>query len=180
MLPMVVHSAEPPEYLRQGLSDMIVSRLERIPELEVVRLDATKSATTNLAKAIEIARENKAEFVLFGSFTRFGTGASLDVQCAATANKEGEEPLREIFVHSGSIGDVIPDLDDLVGKVARFVVADYSDRTKGTAAAGSGAAGAPNARAIQQLEDRVGALEAALDKLNAQLGAKPADVAVSP
>ncbi len=179
MLPMVVHSAEAPDYLRRGLSDMIASRMERIPDLEVIRIDDTKAATSSLAKALEIGRDNKAQFVLFGSFTRFGTGASLDVQCAGTANKEGEEPLREIFVHSGSIGDVIPDLDDLVGKVARFVVADYSDRATAAAAAPKGGpAGdaASNSRAMKQLEDRVAALEAAISKLEAQ----PADVAVSP
>ena len=105
-----------------------------------------------------------AQFVLFGSFTRFGTGASLDVQCAATSATEAE-PLREIFVHSGSIGDVIPDLDDLVGKVARFVIEDYQD-----SAVADGDAALPSARALSDLRRRVEVLEEALRGLSGQLG----------
>jgi len=186
LLPMVVHSAEPPEYLRSGLSDMLASRLQRIPDFEVVRVEEEGAATTNLDKARKRARKAGAAFVLFGSFTRFGTGASLDVQCAGVgADDTAEEPLREIFVHSGSIGDVIPDLDDLVGKVARFVIADYSDKAAAQAAAqaGAGATGAgsgASSASVRQLEDRVAALEKALQDLNRRLEARPADVAGTP
>lgn len=169
LLPMVVHSAEPPEYLRNGLADMIASRLQRIADFEVVRVDEASAATTDLDKARKQGRKSKAEFVLFGSFTRFGTGASLDVQCAGVgAEGSGEEPLREIFVHSGSIGDVIPDLDDLVGKVARFVIHDYSERAE--APEGAPAAALPSAETIRRLEDRISALETALQDLNRRVG----------
>jgi len=69
------------------------------------------------------------------------------VQCAGTAAQGEEEPLREIFVHSGSIADVIPDLDDLVGKVARFMIHDYSDR----AAAEAAPAGPRHQRRVDEL-----------------------------
>ena len=98
LLPMVVHSAENPDYLRNGLADMMASRFERIRDFDVVRIDEIQSATTSLPKALKTARKAKAEFVLFGSFTRFGTGASLDVQCAGVLAEPGKEPLREIFV----------------------------------------------------------------------------------
>ena len=166
LLPMVVHSSESPDYLRNGLADMLASRLERVREFEVVRIDAPDAATTNLDKALRQAEKAQAEFVLFGSFTRFGTGASLDVQCASTVVKAGTPPLREIFVHSGSIGDVIPDLDDLVGKVARFVIRDYADRPPSELAAGAEPA---SSRSIADLERRIDALEAALRGLSQQI-----------
>ena len=127
LVPVVVHSAEDPDYLRAGLEDMMVSRLEQAGLFRVIRISDPTKATTNLERALDTAREAGASFVLFGSFTRFGQGASLDMQAASTA-PGGGEPLREIFVHSGSIGDVIPDLDELVGKVSRFAVSDYDDR----------------------------------------------------
>lgn len=177
LLPMVVHSAENPDYLRSGLGDMLSSRLERVSDIDVIRIEDPDKATTNLDKALEMARKAQANFVLFGSFTRFGTGASLDVQCAGTAAKGEEEPLREIFVHSGSIADVIPDLDDLVGKVARFMIHDYSDR----AAAEAAPATYPSSRALKDLERRVDALEQALrglsDKVGSEGPAGPAAVA---
>jgi TolB-like protein len=158
LLPMVVHSAESPEYLRAGLSDMLASRLERVPDFEVVRVEDPKTATTQLSTALRVAEKFDAAFVLFGSFTRFGTGASLDVQCAGTRVESGRDPLREIFVHSGSIGDVIPDLDDLVGKVARFVIADYEERLQ----ASGDLPELPSTRALVELQRRVDALEEAL------------------
>ncbi len=172
LLPMVVHSAESPEYLRAGLSDMLSSRLERVPDFEVVRVDDPKAATTQLSKALRVAEKSDAAFVLFGSFTRFGTGASLDVHCASTHVESGRDPLREIFVHSGSIGDVIPDLDDLVGKVARFVIADYEERL----AASGDLPQLPSTRALVELQRRVDALEEALRDFQA---AEPAIAATA-
>ncbi len=176
LLPMVVHSAESPGYVRAGLADMLASRIERIRELEVVRIDETSAATTNLAKALKRARKADAEFVLFGSFTRFGTGASLDLQCAAVSEAAADEPLRQIFVHSGTIGDVIPDLDDLVGKVARFVIRDYTDR----AAEAGETPDLSGSRAVTNLERRVEALEEALRGLSEQLsGSAPGSPAAA-
>jgi TolB-like protein len=180
LLPMVVHSAESPGYVRSGLADMLGARLERIPDFEVIRVDESGAATTNLDRALQRARSEDAEFVLFGSFTRFGTGASLDVHCAATHATEGGAPLRQIFVHSGEIGNVIPDLDDLVGKVARFVVRDYTEQV---AAAGDDL-DLPSTRAIGSLEARVAKLEEVLrsltERLAAEPSAEPADVAGGP
>jgi TolB-like protein len=138
LIPVVVHSAEDPAYLRAGLTDMLVSRLEQAGLFEVTRIADRSTATTSLAKALEVGRAAGADFVLFGSFTRFGQGASLDMQCASTALIE-TETLREIFVHSGSIGDVIPDLDELVGKVSRFAVDDFEALSVSAEAGGSAA-----------------------------------------
>jgi hypothetical protein len=115
-----VHSAEDPEYLRDGLSDMLAARFDRLGALDLVRLPTEGRGTTDLQKALALGRKADADYVLYGSFTRFGQGASLDVQCSPVAEDEDQEPLREIFVHSGSIGEIIPDLDELAGKVSRF------------------------------------------------------------
>ena len=168
MLPIVVHSAEDPEYLRSGLSDMLASRFERLGVLELVRADEGGRGTSDPDKAMQLARKRGADFVLFGSFTRFGQGASLDVQCAPVA-RSGEpgvsDALREIFVHSGSIGDIIPDLDELAGKVSRYVRGENVATAAPAAFTGGGGAGAGSAEAaaeIEELSARVDALEATL------------------
>jgi TolB-like protein len=120
LLPIVVHSAEDPEYLRDGLYDMLTARFSRIGALDLVARSDSDQGTTDLTRALKLARKAGADFVLYGSFTRFGKGASLDVQCLATDENATHAPLREIFVHSGSIGEIIPDLDELAGKVSRF------------------------------------------------------------
>ena len=168
LLPVVVHSAEDPDYLRSGLSDMLASRFARIGALELVRGEIEGRGTTDPEAALELARKKGADYVLYGSFTRFGQGASLDVQCAPVdpAPDGGtQEPLREIFVHSGSIGEIIPDLDELAGKVSRFargeLVASGVPASPGNAGGGAPAASAQ----VLQLTDRVEALEAMLAEL---------------
>jgi hypothetical protein len=164
LLPIVVHSSESPQYLRRGLADMMASRFEQGGLFRVIRIDDPALATTRIPVALEAAREVGGDFVLFGSFTRFGAGASLDMQAAATAVGEDGETLREIFVHSGSIGEVIPDLVDLVGKVTRFASTDYVPPAPGSAVpaarAPSGSSGS-----VADLRKRVEALERAILRL---------------
>ncbi len=180
MLPIVVHSAEDPEYLREGLSDMLASRFERLGALELVRAEADGRGTTDPDEAAQLARKRGAQYVLFGSFTRFGQGASLDVQCApvaANAADPAPEALREIFVHSGSIGDIIPDLDELAGKVSRFVrgeaVLGGRPASVGSGGAPSGGAASSSPAQIRELEDRVAALEGMVSDLVEALDAAP-------
>lgn len=171
LLPVVVHSAEDPEYLREGLSDMLAARFERIGALDLVRAAPGARGTTEIERALTLARKAGADYVLFGSFTRFGQGASLDVQCVpvpdpGTAESQ-REPLREIFVHSGSIGEIIPDLDELAGKVSRFARGEVVSPGAPSAPGRPGGSAAPGASAgaIRDLTERVRALESALTEL---------------
>jgi len=161
LLPIVVHSAEDPEYLRDGLSDMLTARFSRIGALELIRHSDPEYGTTDLSEALELGRKAGADFVLYGSFTRFGQGASLDVQCSPTDDSEGRVPLREIFVHSGSIGEIIPDLDELAGKVSRFALGELIV----PAAPAPGAFASVGPAGSQDLLDRIEALEAAITQI---------------
>jgi TolB-like protein len=163
ILPIVVHSADDPTYLRKGLADMLASRIEQAGGFELIRVEDLELATTRLSQAIETASEVGAEFVLFGSFTRFGTGASLDMQCVSTSDDFEGVPLREIFVHSGSIGEVIPDLDELVGKVGRFAIAGFGAPADVASAPPVGSDPEPD----PGLEARIEALEKAMAELTA-------------
>ncbi|MCH2185336.1 hypothetical protein MK280_05640 [Myxococcota bacterium] len=158
LLPIVVHSSENPAYLREGLSDMLVTRFIQEDNFEVIWADDASLATTHLERAVQEGRTQQVDFVLFGSFTRFGEGASLDMQAASTAEGDQGATLREIFVHSGSIGEVIPDLKDLVGKVTRFAIPQYRPVASGNADVVAG-----DSRVnLLDLQRRVSALEEAL------------------
>lgn len=160
LLPMRVHSSESRDYLRAGLIDMLVSRLEQIEAIDVMRVDDPARATSSYAVAAEVGRELGADYVIFGSFTQFGQGASLDVHLAAVG--KGESPMRQIFVQSGTMADVIPDLDDLVGKISRFAVSDFDTRASGEPPL----PGAPRRETLAGLRNRVKELEAAMRRLD--------------
>lgn len=119
VLPVLVHSDGPEDYLREGLADMLVSRLDQQEGVEAVRVEDPKQATVDLGTARTAAANLGADFVLFGSFTHFGEGASLDLACAPVP--EGGQAPREIFVQSGTLGDIIPRLSELAQKVAIYL-----------------------------------------------------------
>lgn len=120
VLPVVVHSLEQQDYLQSGLGSMLATRLDQNAELRVLRVSDPAQATLDGEAARAAARAAGAEFVVFGSFTRFGDGASLDLRCLPVEGPAGQDP-RSVFVQSGKVGDIIPRLDEIADKVGRYV-----------------------------------------------------------
>lgn len=151
LLPVTVHSSDSESgYLSAGLASMLSSRLEQFDDVVVLRLDAAKDAGARGDAAVEAARKAGAQFVVYGSFTQFGEGASLDLQCASAG--EGGGDARRIFVQSGTLGEIIPKLDELAEKIHLHVSGGYRS-------AGSPAGAASGGSDLASLESRVEALE---------------------
>ena len=104
---------------RRRYPDRQESRLDQQEGVEVVRVKDPGQATTELDAARAVAISLGADYVLFGSFTHFGEGASLDLACAPVP-ESGQAP-RAIFVQSGTLGEIIPRLSELAQKVARYL-----------------------------------------------------------
>ena len=152
ILPLVVHSAAPdPSYLSDGLADMLAARLEQIGGMRVMRDEDAKGATTRLDQAVDRGGSLSVDYVVFGSFTQFGDGASLDLQCAPVKSQDAAAA-RTLFVQSGAIGEIIPKLDDVADKIAYYVLGE----TQAKAAVGERAR---NAAPLRDLLDRIDALE---------------------
>jgi TolB-like protein len=155
LLPVAVHSSDAGSgYLSAGLASMLSSRLEQFDEIAVIRLDDAKAVGAQPAAAIAAGREAGADFVVFGSFTQFGAGASLDLQCAHTAAGSDPGGPRRMFVQSGALGDIIPKLDDVAGKIHLYVTG-----AQGEAASAPAAPGASGWASLADLTHRVELLE---------------------
>jgi TolB-like protein len=157
VLPVVVHSAEGREYLQKGMADMLVSRLGRDPRLAVIPVEDVSTATMDAEAARKTGLANHADFVVFGSFTRFGEGASLDLSCASVHDVEREP--RRIYVHASTMGELIPLLDGVADRTS-FAVLGSGPAEAGVAA--GPAAAVPDANAVQdqELQRRVESPEA--------------------
>jgi TolB-like protein len=168
LLPVVVHTSEGRDYLQKGMTDMLVSRLGRDPRLAVVPVQDASAATTDIEAARKVGLANDAEFVVFGSFTRFGEGASLDLSCASVRDA-AREP-RRIYVHASTMAALIPLLDGVADRTSFAVL--------GSASPGAGVAAGPaatpdaNAVEVQEQQRRVESLEGAAPDLGT--GSKPA------
>ncbi len=165
ILPLVVHTLEQKEYLEAGLADMLASRLGRVPGVGVIRVQGEGQATTNLEAAKAMGSGAGAEYVLFGSFTQFGEGASLDLQLApVSAAAEGVS--RSIFIQSGSLGEIIPNLDQVAEKVGRHLLADGT-APGGLAPVSAAPPGDGGAIADELLQDAMSELESLRGRVDA-------------
>ena len=155
LLPLVVHSGEGREYLQQGMTDMLVSRLGRERRIAVVPVEDAATATTDAAAARKSGEANEAAYVVFGSLTRFGEGASVDLSVASVADADREP--RKIYVHAESMGALIPLLDGASERVAGAVLGGAE-----SVAAGPDGASAASISEVQELRRRVEVLERAV------------------
>ncbi|MBW2289733.1 MAG: hypothetical protein JRG90_18180 [Deltaproteobacteria bacterium] len=175
VLPVVVHSSDSEtEYLSAGLSEMISARLEQAGGIEIIRLESDARATTKALVAAEAARSVGAQFVVFGSFTQFGDGASLDLRAARvdSEDSDGEPEFHKVFVQSGTLGAIIPRLDDVAGRIVHFL------RGNAQAPAPSSGDEAPQgAASVGDLEQRIEALERAVFAQQAEEAAAEATAA---
>jgi TolB-like protein len=165
ILPIVVHTLEEKEYLEAGLADMLASRMGRVSGVAVIRVQSEDRATTDLEAAKTMGSEAGAEYVLFGSFTQFGEGASLDLQLAPVS-AEAKGASRSIFIQSGTLGEIIPHLDQVAEKVGRHLLAN------GTAPGSlppvsAGAPGDGGAISSELLHDAISELESLRGRVDA-------------
>jgi outer membrane protein insertion porin family len=156
LLPLVVHSGEGREYLQQGMTDMLVSRLARERRIAVIPVEDGATATTNAEAARKTGQANDAAYVVFGSLTRFGEGASVDLSVASVANT-GSEP-RKIYIHADTMGALIPLLDGATDRVSGVVLGGAPEAV----AAGPEQPGAATTNEVQDLRRRVEVLERAV------------------
>lgn len=156
VLPVVMHSLEESGYLRAGISEMLASRLSQEAGVSAVRVDDVGAATSDLDAARAAGRAAGADWVLFGSFTRFGDGASLDLRCVPV-NSDAAVTQRSVFVHAGALAELIPRIDSLVERIGTHVRGGIANAN----AQGAAGAPAPDLMAeLQALKARVEALEA--------------------
>jgi outer membrane protein insertion porin family len=154
VLPIVVHAMDQQAFLQEGLADMLSSRLGQHSGIGVIRVDDETAGTADADQARSAGRAAGGKWVLFGSFTRFGNGASLDLRCLRVDGSD-EGDARSIFVQTGSLEQIIPRLANVAERVAAHVNAGPIPDV----------AAAPVARPSRELQDlrsRVEALERAM------------------
>ena len=178
LLPIVVHSNDSREYLQQGLADMLVSRLGRDPRVGVIKVEEPGKATTEAEPARAAGKAEGADYVVFGSFTRFGEGASLDLSVAKVGSDAAP---RQIFAHSDSLGGIIPMLDGVADKTTVYVL-EGAPPGPAVAAGPTGASGnaAGDGGDVQELRRRVEALEHIVFSSTIPSTPKPGDKPAAP
>jgi len=101
VFPFKVHSKEKLDYLEEGISNMLLTRMEQDKEITTIDKPVIKGVLSqregeldeHLAR--ELGMQMGADFAVLGSFTKIGSGASLD---AIILDAQGEKGNRHVFV----------------------------------------------------------------------------------
>ncbi len=125
VLPVSTNSPENLNYLRDGLLDMLSSRVELSGRVAVLEKGAVKKALSrqsgemNGETARGFGRELGADFVVFGSLTKLGNSASLDLKIVEVG-KEG--PGSSVSANAPKLEDIIARVDDLARRIDEAIL----------------------------------------------------------
>jgi hypothetical protein len=120
LLPVTIHSEENLDYLREGVYAMFSSRVELEGRVVVMERAAVKKAVSQFPGEIDSESAKKigetlgADFVVFGSLTKLGDSASLDLK---VMDVKGEKPASSVYVQARKMEEIIAQVDVLARKV---------------------------------------------------------------
>jgi TolB-like protein len=122
LLPFKINAEKDLSYLRNGIFDMLTTRLTRGGQVEVLGRKTVDEAIESIAgteavnepAARKIGANLSADFVLYGSLTVFGSSVSLD---AKMIDLSGQKPTLAFFDQSQSMGEVIPRIDAIAAEI---------------------------------------------------------------
>ncbi|WP_082863455.1 CsgG/HfaB family protein [Thermodesulfatator autotrophicus] len=124
ILPFKINAKEDLSYVREGIEDMLSTRLYDPgkvvvldkSEVEKVLKNQKKPLNTDVAK--KIGEMLGADYVVLGSITSFGQKVSIDAKLIPV--KEEKSPLA-IYTYTNSLDEIIPKLDEFAQKGLAFV-----------------------------------------------------------
>ena len=101
VFPFQVYSKEKLDYLREGISDMLLTRMEQDKEIQTIdkpllkEMLSQRKGEVDERAARELGAELGADFAVVGSLTKIGSSASLD---AVIVDTLGEKDNQHVFV----------------------------------------------------------------------------------
>ncbi|MCF8127754.1 MAG: FG-GAP-like repeat-containing protein [Deltaproteobacteria bacterium] len=120
ILPFTMNSDRDLNFLREGIMDMLSSRLAWKDKLEIIEKGVVKKefaavpGPMNEAKALTIGKALGADFVIFGSLTVFGESVSLD---AKILDVKKSEVLVTAYDQSQGMDGVIPTVNQFAENI---------------------------------------------------------------
>jgi TolB-like protein len=120
VLPFKINAEKDLSFLRDGINEMLASRLTFPGKVQVISKSETENALqkvgaiVNEATARELGTELNADFVLYGSLTVFGNSLSLD---AKLVDVTGANPSLTFFNQSQDMGEIIPRINQFAAEI---------------------------------------------------------------
>ncbi|MEE9912616.1 MAG: FG-GAP-like repeat-containing protein [Deltaproteobacteria bacterium] len=126
VLPFSLHSVENIDYVRQGIGDMLISRISASERMEVTRKEVVAdvlkkigSRELNLMDVQNIGQQLKSDYVVWGSITKIGSSISIDGKLVDIAGGKSDVG---IFSQSQTLDEVIPRINDFSQRIIQHIL----------------------------------------------------------
>ncbi|MCX5845749.1 MAG: FG-GAP-like repeat-containing protein [Deltaproteobacteria bacterium] len=126
VLPFTVHSAENIDYVRQGIWDMLSSRITVIEKIEVLSKEIVIQAMKEkegkdlaLADVYSLGKKMNVDFVVFGSITKIGNSMSIDGKLIDIAANKSTVT---IFTQTQGMDEVILKINDFARNIDNHIL----------------------------------------------------------
>jgi len=133
IIPFRINAAQDLTFLKEGIVDMLSSRLACKGEVEILERGKVKEKVAefkgplNKEKALLIGKALEADYVVLGSLTVFGNSVSID---AKILDVDKEEELINVFGQSKGIDEVIPTVNRFAQDINAEIMGRYVQAPK--------------------------------------------------
>ncbi len=116
ILPVTIHSPENLDYMKAGLWDMLSSRVALEGKIAVVEKSLVKKTLSQISGEIETENAKKigqilgVDYVVFGSLTKLGDSASLDLKLVPIKEEKTPSP---VYVQAKKMEEIVARVDEL-------------------------------------------------------------------
>lgn len=133
IVPFKINAAEDLTYLKEGLRDMLTSRLTWEGKMTVVDKYRTQEALKEISGTIDeksarsIGKKLEAHYVLFGSLTVIGENISID---GTMVDIQNQTPPVTIYNQSKGMDTVMPTINEFVTEINQKIFGREVDTNK--------------------------------------------------
>jgi len=137
VVPFAVHSADNIDYVRQGISDMLASRIAVEGKIIVLSKDLVQEAIKDkpgkeltMEEIHALGKKLKADYVVSGSITKIGNSLSIDgklFDIIASKSTVG------IFAQTQGLDEVIPKMNDFAQRIVQQITGSVPSNFSSTA-----------------------------------------------
>ena len=126
VLPFTLNSAENIDYVKQGIEEMLSSRISvpdkiNVTDKNVVMEEIKKSKIKEITKAdvYDLGKKLNSDYVVWGSITKIGNSISIDGKLVDIVTSKSDIG---IFSQSQSLDEVIPKINDFSQNIIQHIL----------------------------------------------------------
>jgi TolB-like protein len=126
ILPFSLHSAENIDYVKQGIEEMLTSRISASDKITVTgkgtvlqELKRSKIKEISESNVLNLGKKLNSDYIVWGSITKIGSSISINGKLLDLSNPKSDVG---VFTQAQTLDDVIPKINDFSENILRHIL----------------------------------------------------------